>query len=670
MTMRVNWESPSFWKVLAGYAGLFSAAIGALVLLGWWLNIPTLKSINPGWVTMKTNAAQGFILSGFALWLKARDIVRTKTLWHTMQRLLASLVILLGLLTLLEYLAHIDLGIDQWLIHEAAGIGTLPPGRMAPATALNFVLLGTALLLNDKSDRNRSLITTLAIAISLLALTAGLIYLYDTDSSYGLEYTVQLGANTVLTFSLIAFGLLCAQPEHGIVALFRRNDSGGMIARRLLPATLFLPILIGWLKLNGERHNLFQPDFGVALIALSYIVILSALLLWSARFLSRVDTERKQMEDVLRDSEERYRTMIENSNDMIWTLTPNGKFTFINQQAADVTGRDIKDWLGKTFNPLVLEEYLPMTFEMHGRIMRGEKVHYEVRGKKADGGILTLSVNASPIFKNGKVNGTISFASDITERKQAEEKVRKLNAELEQRVQDRTAQLAASNKELEAFSYSVSHDLRAPLRSIAGFIELLKKQGYESIDAKGKHYMDVIAGSAVQMGRLIDDILTFSRIGRVEITMTRVNLDQVLTEVRNTLHPQSEGRQIEWNIAPLPEVDGERTMLSLVLLNLVSNALKFTQTCDVAKIEIGTTSGTPNETICYVKDNGVGFDMQYENQLFGLFQRLHSQNEFEGSGVGLANVQRIIQRHGGRVWATGKLNEGATFYFALPKAVI
>jgi light-regulated signal transduction histidine kinase (bacteriophytochrome) len=152
--------------------------------------------------------------------------------------------------------------------------------------------------------------------------------------------------------------------------------------------------------------------------------------------------------------------------------------------------------------------------------------------------------------------------------------------------------------------------------------------------------------------------------------MTRVNLDQVLTEVRNTLHPQSEGRQIEWNIAPLPEVDGERTMLSLVLLNLVSNALKFTQTCDVAKIEIGTTSGTPNETICYVKDNGVGFDMQYENQLFGLFQRLHSQNEFEGSGVGLANVQRIIQRHGGRVWATGKLNEGATFYFALPKAVI
>ncbi|MEO8331388.1 MAG: CHASE3 domain-containing protein [Gallionella sp.] len=244
---------------------------------------------------------------------------------------------------------------------------------------------------------------------------------------------------------------------------------------------------------------------------------------------------------------------------------------------------------------------------------------------------------------------------DITERKRAMDELKKLNEEIK-----------SSNKELEAFSYSVSHDLRAPLRSIAGFVELLKKYGYANADEKSKHYMEVISSSAVQMGRLIDDILTFSRIGRIEMLMTRVSLDHLVQEALKTLQPEIAGREIIWKISPLPKVEGERAMLQLVLVNLISNALKYSRPRATAVIEVGArTDG--NENTFYVKDNGVGFDMHYVDKLFGLFQRLHRPEEFEGTGVGLANVQRIIQRHGGRVWAEGKVDEGATFYFSIPK---
>ena len=226
--------------------------------------------------------------------------------------------------------------------------------------------------------------------------------------------------------------------------------------------------------------------------------------------------------------------------------------------------------------------------------------------------------------------------------------------------------LQAANKELEAFSYSVSHDLRAPLRHIDGYAALLSKTAGESLNDKARRYLQTISDSAKQMGQLIDDLLVFSRMGRQEILHSTVNLNQLIKTVIHDLRLDLQGKTISWTIGALPEVPGDPAMLRQVFANLISNAVKFTATRPEPRIEIGAMQQTPGEITLYVRDNGVGFDMQYVNKLFGVFQRLHRNDEFEGTGIGLANVRRIIHRHGGRTWAEGALDHGATFYVSLP----
>ena len=251
-----------------------------------------------------------------------------------------------------------------------------------------------------------------------------------------------------------------------------------------------------------------------------------------------------------------------------------------------------------------------------------------------------------------------------TIRRRAEQELLKARDDLEKR----SAELAASNKELEAFAYSVSHDLRAPLRHMAGFSELLQKNSAQVLDDKSKRYIGVILESAKKMGALIDDLLSFSRIGRAETNKTTVNLRQLVEEALAEVRRDVGDRKIVWNVDKLPVAYGDRAMLRLALVNLISNAVKFTRTRTPAEIQIGQAPATDDQVVVFIRDNGVGFDMKYVGKLFGVFQRLHSAESFEGTGIGLATVERIAHRHGGRAWAEGEVDRGATFYLSISKS--
>ena len=373
-----------------------------------------------------------------------------------------------------------------------------------------------------------------------------------------------------------------------------------------------------------------------------------------------------------RSEEERARlvAIVESSDEVIIGKTLDGIITSWNRGAERTYGYSAEEAVGQSVSMLVPPEHpneIPRILES---VRRGEKVdHLETVRVTKDGRKLDISLTVSPIRNRaGRIVGASTIAHDITERKRVEQEIQILNEQLEQRVRQRTSQLEAANRELESFSYSVSHDLRAPIRHIGGFAQMLQKRAEPSLDETGLRYLNTILSSAERAGTLIDDLLSFSRTGRAEMRYITVDMDRLVRETLNSLELEAENRDVYWKIEELPEVRGDPSLLRLVLQNLLNNALKYTRARERAVIEVGTT---PNgdENVFFVRDNGVGFDMEYADKLFGVFQRLHGPDEFEGTGIGLATVARIVRRHGGKVWAEGKVGEGAVFYFSLPSSI-
>lgn len=355
--------------------------------------------------------------------------------------------------------------------------------------------------------------------------------------------------------------------------------------------------------------------------------------------------------------------LLDQTHDPILVRDMNSVITYWNRAAEELYGWRAEEVIGRRAYELLKTVFPAPLDELQEQLLRTGHWEGELTRTKADGSSVTVACRWA-LRRDGQDEAVsiLETNNDISARKHREEEIRRLNRELERHADE----LEIANKELESFAYSVSHDLRAPLRHVVGYGELLQKQAFSSLDDKSRRYMKTILESAKRMGNLIDDLLAFSRIGRAETKKTKVDLTQLANEVVAELGQETKGREIVWKIGVLPNCRGDRSMLKLVLVNLISNAVKFTRLRSPAEVEIGCTD-RPNGTEVFVRDNGAGFDMRYVHKLFGVFQRLHSTEEFEGTGIGLATVQRIIHRHGGQVRAEGALDHGATFYFSVPE---
>ncbi len=507
-------------------------ALGALVLVGWAFDIGMLKSLAPAFITMKANTAVGLMAMAMA-------ILALRTGYRGASRVFASLAALIALLTLFEYLFAWNAGIDELLFPDPGGAGgRFPPGRLAPITAVSFLLLSCALwgagVPGPLGARVSQAATLIAFVIAFQAMLG---YAFGVTYNFGAAFYTQIALHTAAMLVVLCIGILALRPQEGLVAIFLAQSQGGEIARRLIATAIFVPPLVNYLQMLGQRAGLFDADFGVLLRVVGNVVLFSAIVWHSASALHRSDLSRLDSEAALRS----------------------------------------------------------------------------------------------------------------------------LNADLEQRVEKRTQELSLVNRELEAFSYSVSHDLRAPLRAVAGFSQALEEECGGSLSEQGQEYLARTRAAAERMARLIDGLLDLARLGRAGMRVERVDISSMAPAILHELQQHEPERGVECVVAEGVFANADAQLIRVVLDNLLRNAWKFTARAKEPRIELGQDlSGA-----YFVKDNGTGFDMAYAAKLFGVFQRLHSDSEFPGTGVGLATVQRVVRLHNGQVRAEAAPGRGATFSFTL-----
>jgi PAS domain S-box-containing protein len=623
--------------------------------LGWYLDILTLKSLLPGLVTMKANTALCFVFSGVSVALlhRRQQSLRIIYLQHALTFTVASV----GGLTLLEYLFGWDFGIDQLLVKDSlTALQTFSPGRTTPITALNFLFTGIALIMlnGGKSVKISQGLVLIVMLSSFLPLIG---YMYGVQPLYRfLTPTSTISVSPVL-FVILASGILCLYPEHGFMEVVTNDTAGGVVVRRLLPAAILLPLLMGWLRLIGERAGAYSTEFGLALFALSNIVVFSVLILWSGRYLHRLDSERKSAETALQEREQMLDAFFEHSPDATVIVNREGIITRVNKRSEELFGYEREELMNMPVDSLIPKRHREQhvqhrqDYDANPRI-RSMGAGLELFARRKDGSEVPVDIMLSPIdTAEGKVVKAV--IRDITDRKLADEKLKMTMEDLER-----------SNKELEQFASVASHDLQEPLRMVSSFTQMLERRYKDKLDADANDFIGFAVDGANRMQVLINDLLAYSRIGTRGKPFESVDMNEVLGQAIANLSVTILEHHAMITNDELPTIRADATQMLQLFQNLIGNSIKFKGN-NTPLIHI-TSTERPSEWVFSVKDNGIGIAPEYHERIFVIFRRLHTM-EYPGTGIGLAICKKIVERHLGKIWVESELGKGSTFYFTIPK---
>jgi PAS domain S-box-containing protein len=678
-------------------AAAAAALAGGLALAGWILDQDALQSLVPGLVAMNPATAITFILAGASLALLEAETAGPRR--RRTGQACAAAVALVGLIQLGGCVLGRDPGLDQLLFRAELG-----DNRMAPNTAMNFLLVGLALLLLDaETRRGRRPAQGLALLAAAGAFTGLIGYAYGVTALYGVASYIPMALNTALAFTVLAVGVLAARPDRGLMRLITSDRLGGQLARRLLPAAVGVPAILGWLGLAGEAAGLYDRSVGVALFTVASAAVLTLVVLLTTAALDRADAERRQAEAALREAAANVQDLYDHAPCGYHSLDRNGTIIAINATELRWLGCTRDEVVGRLrFTDLLTDEGRRTFQENFPRFLERGQVHdlaFDLVRK--DGTTLPVTLSATAIRDEaGQYIASRSTVVDATERRRVERAIRRLNDELERRVRERTAELAEANRDLaqknqenELFVYSVSHDLRSPLVNLQGFSKELaltcqelrtilanhdlppavRERGLALVDEGMAESIRYIQTAVSRLGSIIDALLRLSRAGRVEYRWQPVDVRAAVARVVEGLHATAAERGATIVVKDLPSAWGDPTAVEQVFANLIGNALAYLDPARPGVIEVGCTAaaehvpGAVPLTTYYVKDNGLGIPASCLPKVFQAFQRFHPES-VRGEGMGLAIVRRIVERHRGRIWVESAAGEGTTFFVALPAA--